>query len=349
MAVRPAPDATFLNPTGLEAGPASRAALAAGRSLPLAGGWATFSGVETVSGAAPDIAHLPLADAERAYPAALAALTAARPAFAGLALDRPRLMGIVNVTPDSFSDGGDYADPARAADRAFELAERGADIVDIGGESTRPGSAPTSPGEEADRVLPAIEAAAKGGILVSVDTRRPGVMRQAIAAGARIVNDIAALGEPGAVEAVARSEASVILMHMQGTPATMQAEPAYSLASRDVAAWLAARVAACTAAGIPKSRIAVDPGIGFGKTDAHNMEILGRFGLLHGLGCAVMAGVSRKSFIGRIARETDAKARLPGTIAATAMALARGVQLHRVHDVAEARQALAIWSALCDV
>ena len=348
MAVLSAPDTIFLNPTGLDAGPAARTALASGQAFALAGGWATFSAVEEIAGDGPDIRHLPAGDAERAFPDEFDRLTAPRPDFAGLALDRPRLMGIVNVTPDSFSDGGDYADPMRAADRAFDLSEAGADIVDIGGESTRPGSAPTSPGEEADRVLPVIEAAAKGGLLVSVDTRRPGVMRQAVSAGARIVNDIRALGKPGALEAVAATDAFVILMHMQGTPATMQEVPAYSLASRDIAAWLAARVAACEAAGIPKSRIAVDPGIGFGKTDAHNMEILARFGLLHGLGCAVMAGVSRKSFIGRIARETDAKARLPGTIAATAMALARGVQLHRVHDVAEARQALAIWNALCD-
>ncbi len=336
-----------LNPTGLQAGASAAAALAAGAARPLAGTRVSFAAVEAIAGGRPDIAHLSLADAERAHPEAVAALAAPRAAFAGMMLDRPRLAGIVNVTPDSFSDGGDYADPVRAADRAFALAEAGADFVDVGGESTRPGAVPTSPAEEADRVLPVIEAAVKGGLLVSVDTRRPGVMRQATAAGAAIVNDVTALGEPGALDAVAAAEASVILMHMQGTPATMQADPRYSLASRDVCAWLEARVAACVAAGIPKSRIAVDPGIGFGKTDAHNLEILDRFGLLHGLGCAVMAGVSRKSFIGRIAGETAAKARLPGTIAATVLALSRGIQLHRVHDVAEARQAIAVWQAFC--
>ena len=192
------------------------------------------------------------------------------------------------------------------------------------------------------------------GVTVSVDTRRSAVMIAAIDAGAAIINDITALaGDPASMGVIAESGASAVLMHMQGTPETMQHAPDYLLASYDIfqwldvrrAGWLDARVAACVAAGIPRGRIAVDPGIGFGKTDRHNMEILARAGLFHGTGCAVAVGVSRKSFIGRIAGIEDPKDRLPGTIAATLMALDRGVQIHRVHDVAATRQAIAIWNA----
>lgn len=279
----------------------------------------------------------------------MARLEAPRAPFAGLTLDRPRLMGIVNVTPDSFSDGGDYADPQSARSRVLQLAEDGADIVDIGGESTRPGAAPTPVAEEIDRVMPAVEAARSAGLVVSVDTRRAEVMRTAIAAGAQIVNDVTALThDADALSVVAGSSASLVLMHILGTPDTMQIDPDYRLASYDICHWLGTRVAACAAAGIAPARIAVDPGIGFGKTDAHNMEILDRAGMLHGLGCAVAVGVSRKSFIGRIAGVASPKDRLPGTIAATLVALSRGVQIHRVHDVAAARQALSIWMALRD-
>lgn len=340
----------YFNPTGLLSGAVAEGALAAGRARPLAGiPRLAYTAVERIvmddDGTPrfdwPDPAEMP--DAVRT------ALEALRPPFAGLPLDRPRLMGIVNVTPDSFSDGGDYADPARAADRALRLAEAGADIVDIGGESTRPGSAPTPVAAELDRVMPAVEAAVKAGLVVSVDTRRAEVMRAATAAGAQIVNDVTALThDSDALDAVAASGASVVLMHIQGTPETMQADPHYRLASCDVCDWLGARVAACVAAGIPPGRIAVDPGIGFGKTDVHNMEILERAALFHGLGCAVMFGVSRKSFIRRIAGIEAPTERVPGTVAATLIALARGVQLHRVHDVAAARQALDIWQALVD-
>lgn len=347
MASQPIRTELYLNPVGFTAGPARDAALAAGASRPLGGGWVTFSAVETVTGATAQLGHASLEEAERLYPAEMEALTAPKPDFAGMSLDRPRILGIVNVTPDSFSDGGDFADPAHAIDRAFALAEAGADMIDVGGESTRPGSDPTPVDAEIARVVPVISACAKAGLAVSVDTRRAPVMRAAIDAGARVVNDITAFtDEAASLETVAASDASVILMHMQGTPGTMQANPVYTLASRDICAWLASRVAACEAAGIPKSRICIDPGIGFGKTDIHNMEILARAGMFHMTGCAVLFGVSRKSFIGRIAGVPDPKSRLPGTIAATAIALARGVQLHRVHDVAEARQALAIFAAL---
>jgi dihydropteroate synthase len=336
-----------LNPIGLMTGDSAARAVAAGDASPLAGTGVAFAAVERITGAAPDIAPCARDAAGRSDPETFANLTAPRPPFAGLALDRPRIAGIVNVTPDSFSDGGDFADPARAIDRALALAADGADIIDIGGESTRPGAAPTPVAEELRRVLPVIEAVAGQGIPVSIDTRRAPVMRDAVAAGARIVNDVMALThDADALAAVAETGACAILMHMQGTPGTMQAAPSYALASRDICRWLSDRVAACVAAGIPEARIAVDPGIGFGKTDAHNMEILDRAGMFHGLGCAVMVGVSRKSFIGRIAGTESPKDRLPGTILATGIALSRGVQLHRVHDVAEARQAVAIWQAL---
>lgn len=275
--------------------------------------------------------------------------TASPAVFAGIDLSRPVLMGVVNVTPDSFSDGGDFFDRDRAIAHALQLSEDGAAIVDIGGESTRPGADPMTVAGEVARVIPVVEAAVAAGVTVSVDTRRAPVMEAAIAAGAKIVNDITALTEdPHALDVVARTGVSVILMHMQGTPETMQQAPAYRQASSDIYRWLNARVAVCAAAGIPPDRVAVDPGIGFGKTDAHNVEILDRAGVFHGIGCAVAIGVSRKSFIGRIAGIDDPKDRLPGTIAATLMALDRGVQIHRVHDVAAVRQAVAIWKAMND-
>ena len=193
--------------------------------------------------------------------------------------------------------------------------------------------------------MPVVKALAFDGVPVSVDTRRPAVMREAAEAGARAINDVTALAAPGAIEAVAEAGASVVLMHMQGTPATMQEAPHYDHAPYEVYRFLEARIAACLAAGIPRAHIAVDPGIGFGKDLDHNLALIESFALLHDLGCAVMAGVSRKSFIARIVPGTAAAARLPGTLAATVLAAAQGVQLHRVHDVAEARQALAVWEA----
>jgi len=332
------------NPLGLLAGDDAARAVRAGIAQPLAGGEVAFSLIETLTPETNGIssAIMPAHDGVDE----LSALTAPRPAFAGIDLSRAVLMGVVNVTPDSFSDGGDFFDRDAAIDRALKHAEDGAAIVDIGGESTRPGAAPMTVAEEIARVVPVIEAAVAAGITVSVDTRRAAVMTAAIEAGAAIVNDITALaGDPAAMETVADSGISVILMHMQGSPETMQEAPDYRLASVDIYRWLSDRVAACVAAGIPHSRIAVDPGIGFGKNDGHNMDILTRAGVFHGTGCAVAIGVSRKSFIGRIADVADPRDRLPGTIAATLMALERGVQIHRVHDVAAVRQAIAVWTA----
>jgi dihydropteroate synthase len=275
-------------------------------------------------------------------------LSRPRPAFAGLDLDRPRLMGIVNVTPDSFSDGGDFADAGRAIAQGLALAEAGAEILDIGGESTRPGSAPVSAEEEIARIEPVIRDLAGRGLTVSVDTRHAVVMQAALAAGARIVNDVTGLtGDSGSLGVVARAGCPVVLMHIRGEPRTMQENPVYDDVLLDVFDWLEEQVAACAAAGIPPGRIAVDPGIGFGKKSvSQNLPLLRGLSLLHGLGCAVLLGVSRKRFIGTLSNAADPKARVPGSIAAGLYGVAQGVQILRVHDVAETRQALAVWSAL---
>ena len=260
---------------------------------------------------------------------------------------RPLLMGVVNVTPDSFSDGGLFASTEAAIAQGRRLAEEGADILDIGGESTRPGSEPVPEDEELRRVLPVVEALAADGHLVSIDTRRAAVMRAALAAGARIANDVTALaGDPDSLRVVAGAGAAVVLMHMQGEPRTMQRDPRYGDVVAEVAAFLAARVEACVAAGIPRARICVDPGIGFGKTVEHNLALLRGLPALRAEGCALLVGASRKGFIGKLSRGEDASRRLPGSLAVALHAAAAGADILRVHDVAETRQALGIWRAL---
>ncbi len=279
----------------------------------------------------------------------LTSLSAPRPDFAGLDLSRPAIMGVINVTPDSFSDGGDRFDAGRAVADGLAMTAAGAAILDVGGESTRPGAAPVPEAEELRRVVPVVRGLASQGARVSIDTRHPAVMAEALAAGAVIVNDVTALtGHPDSLSLVAEAEVPVILMHMQGEPQTMQAEPHYDNAPLDVFDYLAARVAACEEAGIARSRIAVDPGIGFGKTLAHNLDILSHLGLFHGLGCPILLGVSRKSFIAKLGGDAPAKQRLPGSLAAGLAGLKQGVQLLRVHDVAETAQALAVWRAVQD-
>lgn len=266
----------------------------------------------------------------------LASLTGPRVPFAGLAHGRPAVVGIINATPDSFSDGGALPTPEAAAARAFALVEAGADMLDIGGESTRPGAEPVSAEEELDRVIPVIERLGGIGVPISIDTRRASVMRAAVAAGATVVNDVGALGDdPDAVDAVRETGAWAVLMHKRGAPATMHLDPVYDHVSLDVLRYLRGRVAACRVAGIPAERLAVDPGIGFGKTAAHNRHLLADIGLLHGIGRPVMLGASRK--FGRGRPGTD---RLGPSLAAVTLAAAQGVQLFRVHDVAETRAAL---------
>ncbi|MEK9722140.1 MAG: dihydropteroate synthase [Rhodospirillaceae bacterium] len=269
------------------------------------------------------------------------------PAFAGLALDRPRIMGIVNVTPDSFSDGGEAFRVDDAVVRGLAMVAAGADILDVGGESTRPGAEPVSPDDEIARVRPVIARLTAAGALVSIDSRRADVMAAAVDAGAAIVNDVTALtGDPDSLSLVAGRGVPVILMHMQGEPRTMQDDPTYDVPSADIRDYLAERIAACAAAGIPRERIAVDPGIGFGKTLEHNLELLAHMDAFHALGCAVVLGASRKSFIGRLSNAEDPHDRTPGSIAAALAARARGVQIFRVHDVAETRQAFDVWEAI---
>ena len=276
-------------------------------------------------------------------------LSASRGPVCGLALDRPRLMGVLNVTPDSFSDGGDFAAEDEAIAHGRAMAAAGADIIDVGGESTRPGSQAPSELEEMRRVIPVIRALAGDGLLVSVDTRRATVMEAALAAGARIVNDMSALRhDPDARAVIARHEAWVVLAHMQGTPETMQREPRYDDASLDVFDTLAAHVGAAEAAGISRNKIIVDPGIGFGKTARHNLEVLRDLALFHGLGCPLLVGASRKSFIGRLSAGEAPKERLPGSLAAGLHALGEGAHILRVHDVAETRQALVMWRGIRD-
>lgn len=262
-----------------------------------------------------------------------------------LNLSRPLVMGIVNVTPDSFSDGGQHLQQDAALAHAHRLIDEGADILDIGGESTRPGAQPVSAEEELDRVLPVIESLRGIPIPVSVDTCKPEVMRAAIAAGVSMVNDVNALQEPGAMEAVAASDAAVCFMHMKGTPQTMQQQPHYGDVVTEVCDFLGGRIAAAEAAGITKLRIAIDPGFCFGKTLAHNLELLRRLGELHRLGVPVLAGLSRKSMLGMITgREVDQ--RMPASIAAALIAVQHGAAIVRVHDVRETVDALKILNAV---
>jgi dihydropteroate synthase len=228
------------------------------------------------------------------------------------------------------------------------LRDAGADILDIGGESTRPGSEAVSEQQEMDRILPVIEQLSSEDILVSVDTRRAFVMRAACAAGARIINDVGALTDPGALEAAADAGAAVVLMHMQGAPRTMQDDPTYDHAPYEVLRFLQDRIAACEAVGIDRAAIMVDPGIGFGKSIDHNFQIFEQLALFHATGCAIMVGASRKSFIGAVAGGVSPDDRLPGSLAAALMAAGQGVQLHRVHDVAATRQALAVSRAMVE-
>lgn len=312
-------------------------------AMPLAGGPLWFSQAERLERGRP-AEVVPATEAG----AALEAICAPRADFAGLAMDRPQVMGILNVTPDSFSDGGRFLDPDAARMQARALAE-GADMLDIGGESTRPGSAPVPVDEEVARTAPVIRALRDGGLRlpISVDTRKAAVAAAALEAGAQVVNDVAALTfDPALGPLVADRGAPVILMHHQGTPETMQDAPSYDDVLLDVYDWLAERVAATEALGIARSRIMVDPGIGFGKTQDHNLALLRGLSLFHGLGCPVLLGASRKRFIGAIGGAVEARDRMPGSVAVALAGVAQGVQMVRVHDVAETRQALRLWQAV---
>jgi dihydropteroate synthase len=254
-------------------------------------------------------------------------------------------MGVVNVTPDSFSDGGRLRTPQAAIDHALNLREQGADILDIGGESTRPGASPVEPDAEWRRIAPVLEALVAADVPVSVDTRKPSVMQAAIAAGAAMINDVEALRAPGAVEIVARGGVAVCLMHMQGQPRTMQEQPAYGDVVTEVTAFLSGRVDACEQAGIGRDRIAVDPGFGFGKTLEHNLALLRHLDSLLQLRVAILVGLSRKSMLGSLTGRPIDQREYAG-VAANLLALARGASIVRVHDVAAMRDALSVWNAV---
>ncbi len=263
-----------------------------------------------------------------------------------LDLTRIQVMGILNITPDSFSDGGVFLEPERAVAHGRAMVAAGAGIIDVGGESTRPGATAVSEDEELDRVIPVVEAlSAALEVPVSVDTSKPGVMRAAVAAGAGLINDVYALREPGAVEAAAELEVPVCLMHMRGEPRTMQVNPEYEDVVGEVRAFLKERIAVCEAAGIHRQRLLVDPGFGFGKSPEHNLALLRRLEAFTALGVPVLAGLSRKSLIGHVlGRPVDE--RLAGSIALAVLAATRGARILRVHDVAETVDAVRMVEAV---
>jgi dihydropteroate synthase len=264
-----------------------------------------------------------------------------------LPLTRPLIMGVVNITPDSFSDGGRFLDPARAAEQSRRLVEEGADLLDIGGESSRPGAAPVALEEERRRVIPVLERVIELGVPVSVDTCKPELMREAVAAGAAMINDINGLRAPDALEAVAAGDAAVCVMHMQGEPGTMQRAPAYGDVVSEVREFLLARAQALLGLGVARGRIVLDPGFGFGKTAQHSLELLRRLPALVECGFPVLAGLSRKSVLGRITGR-PVEARLCASVAAAMLAAQRGASILRVHDVAATRDALLVQRAVQD-
>ncbi len=254
-------------------------------------------------------------------------------------------MGIVNLTDDSFSGDGLQGQSARAIEQGLRMVGEGADLLDLGAESSRPGAEPVSAQQEIDRLLPVIEGLGDAGVPISVDTVKPEVMRAALAAGADMINDIQALRAPGALEAVSATPAAVCLMHMQGEPRTMQVAPAYDDVVAEVSGFLAARVAACEAAGIVKERIVIDPGFGFGKTLAHNLELFRHLGRFAATRLPVLVGVSRKSMLGALTGRNVTE-RMPASVAAALLAVQRGAAIVRVHDVAATRDALAVFNAI---
>lgn len=264
-----------------------------------------------------------------------------------LDLTRPRVMGIVNVTPDSFSDGGRLPTAQAAIDHARQLIEEGADLLDIGGESTRPGAAEVPAEEELRRVLPVLRGLRDAPVPLSVDTSKPEVMRAALAEGATVINDVYALRRPGALACVAGADCGIVLMHMQGNPRTMQAAPRYGDVVNEVLAFLQQRRDAAEAAGVARARIVLDPGFGFGKTPAHNLTLLARLDALSALGCPLLAGWSRKATLGLITGR-PVQARVHASVAAALLAVQRGARIVRVHDVAATVDALKVWQAVAD-
>ena len=331
-----------------------------GKVARLAGGLNWFAAVELirVDGRARVSTELaPVEGIEKLFDEDMAAqweaLTSARgPLQVGertIRLDQPQVMGIVNVTPDSFSDGGRFADAAAAANAGADMAADGAAILDVGGESTRPGAKPVWEGDEIERVVPVIRQLVGGGSAVSVDTRKADVMTAALEAGARMINDVSALTYDGrSAGVIAASDVPVVLMHHKGAPETMQDDPHYDDVLVEVYLWLEERIAEAEQAGIRRERILIDPGFGFGKNVSHNLELMNGLALFHSLGCPLVVGASRKRTIGALSGEAPVERRLGGSIAFALKAVEQGAQLLRVHDVFETVQALRVWRGLRD-
>jgi len=331
----------LIEPLGWLHGAAARDAVAAGLACGLAGGPAAFALARLLPGGA----VVPVAAVPPRWRPVLERIGAPRP-WAGLA-EGLAVMAVLNVTEDSFSDGGRYADPARAIAAGLAMAAAGAAVVDVGGESTRPGALAVSPELERARVVPVVRALAGQGVTVSVDTRNATTMAAALDAGARIINDVSALAHDAAAAAVVAGRGCpVVLMHMRGRPDTMAGLADYRDVAAEVAAELAGRVAAAAAAGVARAAIALDPGIGFAKGQAANLDLLGRLGVLLGLGFPLVVGVSRKAFIGRIGGEAEPSRRLGGSLAAGLAAALHAVAVLRVHDVEQTMQAVRVWRAI---
>lgn len=347
----------YLRPLGLY--PVAQAANAdeVWESLRLAGGWLDYTALEAIERNGRRVERriigmggfLERDWGRRTLTASdlFEAMRAPRPRLAGVSLDRPRIMGIVNVTPDSFSDGGLYSGTKAAVARALRLVDEGADILDIGGESTRPGAEPVSVDEELRRVIPVIEALSdRADALLSIDTRNAAVMRAAADAGCDIINDVSALThDPKSLATAADLDLPVVLMHAQGDPRTMQDAPTYEHVVLDVFDYLEARIGAAVSAGIGVDNIIVDPGIGFGKSQAHNLALMSGLAMFHGLGVPVLFGASRKRVIGELTGVATAAKRVHGSVGAALAAVAQGAQIVRVHDVAETKQALVMFQA----
>ncbi len=341
---------TYYRPLGLCYGPDAEYLCARRRAGILGGNAAiAFTAVERIARGAQKISReiVPYADVKDSD--AIQHIEISRGNFGGVGMDAIRIMGIVNVTPDSFSDGGQHGTSEAGTVHGLRLAAEGAHILDVGGESTRPGSEAVSSEEELARVIPAVAALRNAGHVVSVDTRKAHVMRAAVKAGAGIINDVSALQhDPESLSTVAELGCPVVLMHAQGDPRTMQLNPHYEDVALDVYDQLEARINACLAAGISRAKIAVDPGIGFGKTFRHNLDLLNQITLFHGLGVAVLLGLSRKGFIGALTGEKLARNRVNGSVGGAIQAALGGVHILRVHDVKATVEGLAVAMAVAE-
>ncbi len=310
----------------------------------MAGGPLWFDRVEVLARNAAPI----VIPADQVPPEVLTRLTAPRAPVAGLRMDRVQIMGILNVTPDSFTDGGRFDAPVAALAHARQMQDQGADLIDVGGESTRPGASVVPPDQEITRTAPVIAALRGAGLDVplSIDTRKAAVAQAAVQAGADLVNDVSGFTfDAGLARFCAGAGLPVCVMHAQGDPQTMQDDPRYDDVVLDVYDFLEARITALEDAGIPRDRIIVDPGIGFGKTQAHNLALLARIGVFHGLGCPILLGASRKKFIATLGQAAQIDTRVHGSVAVALAAVAQGVQILRVHDVFATRSALTLWQA----